>query len=432
MRNIVVRNIKGAGRLDAMRWLRVGVAVSAVAAVAALTAPGARADALSSSILINGDLSDWGINVQSGSANGGVNGATQYPCGGALNSASCTNGNSATTPNPPLSTTVGANPAPGQAGGVSTGTSYTVQPGVTEITGATSPQIVAPVTGAVNPFIEDSNDGNGTGSYVGPVQGGQRFDSEFLAVAVKQGTTPGIAGATIYIAYMSGHTTSNPANEFGPGDIFITPVTGTTPTAQKSTTYAIETGSLTNSGSGTYFTLDGNGYTTGAHTAQTTVGGIYLVDATSASSATSNDGSTNPNDVINTVFPTTAHGGINAAYPIQISGSVDGSDLKAISSYATAVDGDHQIIELSFAASLLDDYLKHADGSAYLPGDTGEAFLEFSVYTGPDCGNDVVATQVEIGWQEPVPEPGTLAIFGLGLMGLGFPMVRSRRRARAA
>ncbi len=423
------RLVEGAGSFDAIKWMKAGVAVSAVAAIAAFSAPGAKADALSSSISINGDLTDWGVNVLSGSANGGINGATQYPCGGAVNSATCTNGNTATVPNPPLSNTVNANPAVGQAGGVSTGTSYTVQSGVTEITGATSPQIVAPVTGAVNPFIEDSNDNNGTGSNVGPVQGGQRYDSEFLAVAVKQGTTPGIAGATIYIAYMSGHTTANPANEFGPGDIFITPIVDST--AQKSTTYAVETGSLTAAGTaGTYFTLNGSGYTTAAHTAQTTVGGIYLVDATNAQTNPTTDGGTgNPNDVIDTLFPSTAHGGVDAQYPIQISGSVDGSDLQAMSDYATAVDGDHQIIELAFSASVLAPYMTNLDGTPY--SGTGEAYLQFSVYTGPDCGNDVVATQVEIGWQE-APEPGTLAIFAVGLIGLGFPMVRSRRRARAA
>ena len=63
-----------------------------------------------------------------------------------------------------------------------------------------------------------------------------------------------------------------------------------------------------------------------------------------------------------------------------------------------------------------------------LPWSGQEVYLVFTI---SDAGDDVVNSGVVLDGVEQTPEPGTIALFGLGLAGLGLA-VRARRRRRAS
>jgi hypothetical protein len=73
------------------------------------------------------------------------------------------------------------------------------------------------------------------------------------------------------------------------------------------------------------------------------------------------------------------------------------------------------------ASTDLDDYLLfQVDYAGFAGKDLG---LRFTY----SCGNDIIQGQVAV--PEAVPEPGTMALMGLGLAGLGFAARRRSRRA---
>jgi PEP-CTERM motif len=436
----------GRGRaFDARRGLRAGLAASALAALALFAAPGAKADSLDASVTlptfqVDGQLNDWGINVKNGTVSNvgspsNTTGATTYPCGGSP----CQSVTGVTVPKPPLyQPGVHANPA--GAGGVSNGIMYNKTNEITST--STSPQIVTPAHGAINPFVEDSDDAatSSTGNWaVGPEYGGQNYDTEFLGAAVQQHGSNGLNDATMYLAILSGLRPDSGANQFGPGDIFLHPLDKDGTIVQeggKDVTFAIEVGGGS-AGSPANQSAGGNGWT-------------YNVDPSSGYTAsvaesTAADG-LNIGDIVkitdaaNQVIMTPAYLGSGNTYAVQIkdsafthsgafgsvtsmmdnwtAGSCNQIDPATGASNGTATCDQHSIIELAFEMGLFGSYV-------YLDG--GQQHLAFSVYWGPACGNDVVATEFDIGWRE-APEPGTLAIFAVGLLGLGFPMARARRR----
>ncbi len=440
-----------AGGFDGMRWLTAGIAVSAVAGLALLSAPGAKADSLISDYVgglptfqVDGQLNDWGVNVKNGDVN--YNGATTYPCG--TTGSGCPSTIGISNPSPPLyNSGQYANPPAGQPGGQSNG--ITLTPTNEIVTTTTHPQIVGASNGALNPYVEDSRDsasGTGSSGYVGPEAGGQNYDAEFLGAAVKQSNTaPGLAGATLSLGILSGLRPDNGPTEFGPGDIFIT--TRNADGSVKST-YGIEVGggvgcATTNCNQqkgdqGSTYGVNSQGYTdasgnpgagNGAQTqdnSSTKIGDVFKITSSS--------------QVVNTP----SYLGAGNGYAVELNGAnltdADGTTgyIGTVNSMmanwsasmcAQATGGpdqscsDHSIIEAALNLGLF-------AGDAYTVGD--EQFLSMSIYWGPDCGNDVVATDFTIGWQEPVPEPGTMAIFLTGLIGLGGMGWARRRKAGPA
>ena len=68
--------------------------------------------------------------------------------------------------------------------------------------------------GLLTSFTEDQSDTAGDSGYVGPNQGGQNYDAEFLGMALQ--------GSMLYVAIVSGQRPDNGATRFAPGDLNLT------------------------------------------------------------------------------------------------------------------------------------------------------------------------------------------------------------------
>jgi hypothetical protein len=224
-------------------------------------------------------------------------------------------------------------------------------------------------------MIEDYNDNSGVGGTVGPNQGGQNYDAEFIGVAV--------VGGELKIAILTGQMPAgpgaNPASEFSPGDIRIET---TTPDV-----FGIEVGGGGTDGK-TWAIHPTNGSTTGSSTHSTgqVAGSLWK----------------NSDWIYETVAPNST--------PVQIKNGTGTNTGNASSFSYTAVSAQHAFIELTIS----------------LAGFGGSTLTQFS--WAPSCGNDIVfilgegiTTNIVV-----VPEPSSMCL--LAMAGFGFLAARPRRR----
>jgi hypothetical protein len=223
-------------------------------------------------------------------------------------------------------------------------------------------------------FVEDTDDLAGDGGNVGPNLGGQNYDGEALAAAVQ--------GSDLFVTIVSGVRPDNGLQRYGPGDLRITTNTGS---------YGIEIGGGAGGGPGgmlfggdpgSTYTLSGDGFTAShaaADPAQT-AGSIWL----------------NPAWILDPIP-------VQEQTQMQIAGGgTHVGDAVYRFSRDTATT-QHSVIEMSLPLSLF----------------AGQTIMSISWH--PACGNDILTSSVS-----PVPEPGTLALAGLGALAL-VPLVRRKR-----
>jgi hypothetical protein len=237
--------------------------------------------------------------------------------------------------------------------------------------------VAAPVGATLLGYaIEDQNDMSNDG-FLGPHWGGQNFDVEFMAVAYQAGK--------IFLTIATGQRPDNGLQYYSPGDILI---------VDNNKVYGIEVGggsgnagikqgAITEGADGTTYTLNANGYTVSAANASATqtAGSIW----------------SNVNWVASPIAGETAGVQFNAGIGSSKLGSADYIYTR------DAVTNQHAVIELSFDLAMF--------------GNAGA--LEF--FWAPSCDNDVLSVLANVS---AVPEPGTLTLFGVGLLGL-----MRRRRA---
>lgn len=218
-------------------------------------------------------------------------------------------------------------------------------------------------------FIEDQDDDNGTGSYLGPHSGGQNYDAEFLGVGVQDGY--------LVIGISTGQRTDNGFSKFAPGDIFIETANGS---------FAIEVGgggtNLNGSAvdAGKTFTLNDGGFTTGVSSDNTDVvaGSVW----------------TNP--------LTYKYSPIDNVPTQLLSGDYVG---QALYNYSMPSNSQHAFIEIAVPLDFF-----------------GNTVID-SITWAPACDNDIV--EVSGAGIATTPAPGSLTLILIGVVGL---LAYQRRR----
>jgi len=228
--------------------------------------------------------------------------------------------------------------------------------------------------------IEDSDDSAVDSFRLGPLYGGQNYDAEFLGVAVDEDY--------LYIAIFTGQRPDNGRKRFAPGDIRVQAggnVYGIEVGGGKGSTLKTD-GQIAKGAPGTYYHLDGSGYTTSPYadalTPDQVAGSVWLTDGADWEYGISgSDG-----------------------VPMQLkklTGSADGNSEKYFYNYSSGL-GQHAFIELSVPVSLF-----------------GGEDVDL-VSWGPTCGNDYSYLEAQISPPPPVvPEPASFGIWALLVAGAG-------------
>lgn len=230
--------------------------------------------------------------------------------------------------------------------------------------------------------VEDTSDFWGDGGYVGPNYGGQNYDVEFMGVAFD--------ATKMYLTIVTGQRPDNGLQRFSPGDIRIVAKAGKNGPVQG--TYGIEVGGgkggtsglgvLTEGAAGSTYTLNSSGYTVGHAASGRATGSVWL-DA---------------NWLLDPIPPKT---------DVQLKNDGSGTHV-GDADFVYTRNGDptreHAVIELS-----LDRTIFGAAGA-------------LDIYWAPSCGNDVLEINDDL--PRNVPEPGTLAALGIGL--IAFRLARRR------
>jgi hypothetical protein len=247
--------------------------------------------------------------------------------------------------------------------------------------------------------VQDANDtsnayGNAAG-LLSPYFGGQNFDAEFIGAAQQNGK--------LYVAIVTGQRPDNGTADWQPGDLRMQinslggphPATGT---------YGIELG---------------GGAATGSSSAKITApggaGSTYTDDANGFSSgrvATA----WNTGDILKNATFVTHPSNLPLSADTQLSGG-DAPTLAVTALYETlnSYQLQHNIIEMEIDLSTL---------LSNNPNDWPNFTLDLQ--WGPGCGNDLILTNLQLAAND-IPAPASLALFGLGILGLG--ILRRRRAA---
>jgi len=256
--------------------------------------------------------------------------------------------------------------------------------------------------GTVFWHAEDSDDGAGSGGYVGPNYGGQNYDAEFLGVAVEKASG---GPTTLRIGIATGQRPDNGQDKFGPGDVRIAFSNPGDPSEQ--VVFGVEiggglgvsasaSGSITEGDAGTTYQLDGSGHTVGvsaSHLGVQAAGTVWLT--------------ADSNWLPDPIAPPTA------TQMLQFTGDTLQGTADYIYTYSSTL-GEHAFIEMSVDWSLFDS--RDAD------------LTTMCVEWGPACGNDRLSVSIDNAPPPVVPEPSSMVVWGLlGTMAIGW-----WRRKRAA
>ena len=236
--------------------------------------------------------------------------------------------------------------------------------GVTVADNNASSLAFAPGLDLLGSDIEDQDDLAGIGAYVGPNQGGQRYDAELLAVAHQSGQ--------LFVALVTGQRPDNEFKWFAPGDLLIETSAGR---------FGIELGGGPGGGDGSLLTAGLAGSTYLLQGNGETIEHSWADDSQTTGSIWSN-AEWLP-DPIAPQVPTQMR-----ITPASV--QVGMADYVYTRDSATT---QHSIIELAMDVSVF-----------------GGATIEQIAWR-PSCGNDEL--QVPLSF---VPEPATLVLMGAGAL----------------
>jgi hypothetical protein len=220
--------------------------------------------------------------------------------------------------------------------------------------------------------LEDTSDISNN-YYLGPNYGGQNYDGEFFG-ALRE-------GSTLYLSILSGQRPDNGYNSYGglfaPGDIRIETSLGVFGIEVGGGAVGNIGGAITEGASGSTYSVNSYGYTTGHSSSSTQTAGSVWFGA---------DWILDP---------------ISPRQPVQMRINSSSTRVGTADYIFTrnAVTRQHSIIELALDMNMF--------GGATL----------YDMYWLPSCGNDELRISTQIS---SVPEPASVALLGLGLLGIGF------------